>query len=321
MASWYPGQKAQEIADRATKKYKLNLEKLKNLENKTNQSAQEYGEFQLKIIVHTVQPIINYMISIGQNVSKKERQLLEGYDFSVKKLKKYQAATVTVQNLLQGGLQAGLAGAAAYGGAFSAVTSIGAASTGTAISTLSGAAAWNATLAWFGGGAIAAGGGGMALGSLVLGSITIVPALGVAAWIAKSQGEKALTKATKYEADVNKAIAEMNAAKDVATRINKRIEELKTVLDGLSKRSLTILNQLQEDQYQSKTLDIDVFKELMLLTKAIVQFLETPVLNEEGSLNNQTVTILERYRPYLFNQFSQSKIITCDHCGQKTNDD
>lgn len=37
---------------------------------------------------------------------------------------------------------------------------------------LSGAAATNATLAWLGGGSLAAGGGGMAAGSAVLGAIT-----------------------------------------------------------------------------------------------------------------------------------------------------
>lgn len=47
-------------------------------------------------------------------------------------------------------------------------TTFGTASTGTAISTLSGAAATNATLAWLGGGALAAGGGGTAAGSALL---------------------------------------------------------------------------------------------------------------------------------------------------------
>lgn len=47
-------------------------------------------------------------------------------------------------------------------------TTFGAASTGTAISTLSGAAATNATLAWLGGGALAAGGGGTAAGTALL---------------------------------------------------------------------------------------------------------------------------------------------------------
>lgn len=47
-------------------------------------------------------------------------------------------------------------------------TTFGTASTGTAISALSGAAATSAQLAWFGGGALAAGGGGMAAGNAFL---------------------------------------------------------------------------------------------------------------------------------------------------------
>lgn len=49
-----------------------------------------------------------------------------------------------------------------------AATTFGVASTGTAISTLSGAAASNAALAWLGGGALAVGGGGGAAGSALL---------------------------------------------------------------------------------------------------------------------------------------------------------
>lgn len=68
------------------------------------------------------------------------------------------------------GAAAGTAGGFAAAGATTAVVSaIGTASTGTAISTLSGVAATNATLAALGGGSLAAGGGGMAAGAAVLG--------------------------------------------------------------------------------------------------------------------------------------------------------
>lgn len=52
--------------------------------------------------------------------------------------------------------------------AMGVATTFGVASTGTAISSLSGAAATNAALAWLGGGTLAAGGGGMAAGQLLL---------------------------------------------------------------------------------------------------------------------------------------------------------
>ena len=48
-------------------------------------------------------------------------------------------------------------------------TTFGVTSGGTAISTLSGASATNAALAWLGGGSIASGGGGMAAGKVLLG--------------------------------------------------------------------------------------------------------------------------------------------------------
>lgn len=53
--------------------------------------------------------------------------------------------------------------------AMSIATVIGTASTGTAVSALSGIAATNAALAWLGGGTLAAGGAGIAGGSVILG--------------------------------------------------------------------------------------------------------------------------------------------------------
>lgn len=79
------------------------------------------------------------------------------------------------------GLGAAAGTATAVGGQATAMgiaTAFGTASTGTAISSLSGIAATNAATAWLGGGALAAGGGGMALGTTVLAAI---PPLGIAA--------------------------------------------------------------------------------------------------------------------------------------------
>lgn len=67
------------------------------------------------------------------------------------------------------GVGAGVAVAAAGPTlAMGIATTFGVASTGTAISSLSGAAAAHAALAWLGGGALAAGGGGMAAGNALL---------------------------------------------------------------------------------------------------------------------------------------------------------
>lgn len=89
-----------------------------------------------------------------------------------------------------GGAAAGAAvgGAAAYG-TFMAAVSFGTASTGAAISGLSGVAATNAALALLGGGTLAAGGAGVAGGMLLLTGLVAAPAavfaLGGLIWMKK----------------------------------------------------------------------------------------------------------------------------------------
>lgn len=73
------------------------------------------------------------------------------------------------------------AGAAFTCGAMWVATTWGTAGTGTAISSLSGAAASNAAMAWLGGGTVASGGGGMAAGAAVLTGGAVVVIAGVAA--------------------------------------------------------------------------------------------------------------------------------------------
>ena len=98
----------------------------------------------------------------------------------------------------------GLVGAiGAPAGAWLLVGTFGTASTGAAIGGLSGAAATGATAAWFGGGAVAAGGLGVAAAPFVLSGIGTVVGLGivsVAVLIARgrnNRNEKAMDEADR----------------------------------------------------------------------------------------------------------------------------
>ena len=82
------------------------------------------------------------------------------------------------RQMLVGSIAAG-AGSLFVAGTMSALAAWGTASTGTAIATLSGAAATNASLALLGGGTLAAGGGGVALGTAVLSGGTLLVVVGV----------------------------------------------------------------------------------------------------------------------------------------------
>ncbi|MCQ2109488.1 MAG: hypothetical protein MJZ05_12090 [Fibrobacter sp.] len=110
-----------------------------------------------------------------------------------------------------GGAAAGTAGGIAAGGAVTAaVAAFGTTSAGTLIGSLSGAAATNATLAFLGGGSLAAGGGGMALGSAVLGGATLGVGLLAAGIIFNITGSKLEEKADEIERKVDKAEKQIN---------------------------------------------------------------------------------------------------------------
>lgn len=109
-----------------------------------------------------------------------------------------------------GGATLGTAGGfAAAGATTAAVMALGTASTGTAIASLSGAAATNATLAALGGGAIAAGGGGMALGTTILGATTLGAGLLVGGIIFNFAGGAISKKADKAQAQMQQAQGEI----------------------------------------------------------------------------------------------------------------
>ncbi|MDR9778311.1 hypothetical protein RJJ65_37870, partial [Rhizobium hidalgonense] len=113
------------------------------------------------------------------------------------RLRELDQLSISLPQIVSGVGAAGASGAltalAAYGGS----QMLAAASTGTAISTLSGAAATNATLAWFGGGSLAVGGFGMAGGMMVLGGVVAGPILAVGGAILAASAETAVDDAKR----------------------------------------------------------------------------------------------------------------------------
>lgn len=131
------------------------------------------------------------------------------------------------------GLALGLMGAA---GAGSLATSIGVASTGTAISSLSGVAATNATLAWLGGGSLAAGGMGMAGGMAVLGGAVAGPLVAITGMAAAKKAQEALTQAYRQESEISAATQDVENARVATAMIQTRVNELSATIQALIPR-------------------------------------------------------------------------------------
>ncbi|MEH2367081.1 hypothetical protein [Nostoc sp.] len=290
---------AKEIGERAQNRHSYAVSELKADWEATNELAEEYGQLQLDVMMTTVGRFLDF---IERNIGKSkqsEKEFLEGLEgISVQQIKEYKAAALEAEQFFNGGTKAIGAAAAGYGGAMSLATSVGVASTGTLIGGLSGAAAWNATLAWLGGGSLAAGGGGMALGSLVLGGITVGPAVLIGGFVLAGEGEKALTKAWEYNAEVNTAIVKIEAAKDFMQQVKRRITELQNVFECLNKSAILGLQELESLPSFDKNRDASKFQKVALFVKALAEIMKTPVLDSEGQLNPVTANIQAKYRTW-----------------------
>lgn len=143
------------------------------------------------------------------------------------------------KNIAGGGVLAG-AGVAAFGptAAMGVATTFGTASTGTAIATLSGAAQTNAALAWLGGGAAAAGGGGMAAGETFLAMAGPVGwAIGGAALVGgglliNSKNKKIAEKAEEKCMEIKK---ETNKLKEIKEKIKAEIRAIVSLNEGVDR--------------------------------------------------------------------------------------
>jgi len=196
-----------------------------------------------------------------------------------------------VSSLLGGSIAGGLGGALTAFGAYSAAATFAAASTGTAIATLSGVAATNATLAFFGGGAIAAGGLGMAVGTAVLGGIVVGPALAILGFIVGANAEKNLENAKTNLAEARKIEAELSLAIDACNNIRRRaflfirlLLRLDAIFAPLIFQMENIIKDNGEDFSKYKEKDQETIAAAVSTAVAIKSVLDTPILTEDGKL-------------------------------------
>lgn len=250
-----------------------------------------------------------YVLDINMKRFLKGFTKLKNVDFSdsegldeLSKIKLDKAALKELESMqsMATAIAGGVAGGAAIGaitafGAYGATMTFAAASTGTAISALSGAAATNATLAWLGGGALAAGGGGIAAGTAVLGGLVAAPALLVFGFIASS---KAAAKKDEAYSNLSEAKAyreEMNTVKSLCFGIKARanmFESLLGRLDDIFKPlienmyDIMIENGADYSKYSLK--DKKSIAEVASIAVAIKALLDTPILTEDGKLTKES---------------------------------
>lgn len=190
------------------------------------------------------------------------------------------------------GLGAGMGGGAALAfGAYNGTMLLATASTGTAISSLGGVAATNATLAWLGGGSLAAGGYGMAGGMMVLGGIVAGPALAIFGHVLGNKGEEALNNArgNQEQARTIRDQAELmtgklRAIEQVTSLANATFSNISSQL----RRTVSELKKVIENNGVDYRVFSDESKAVVFRSVKFAQLLkamiDTAILDEDGNL-------------------------------------
>lgn len=238
----------------ADSRHKRNIRRFDNTSTSTNKAMDELGALELEIL----QSFDEFSDAIEKI---QNRPQFKQYKKDGVTLPKYDKDTLKNVSVGAGVLLGGLGGAAvgtaggfaAAGATTSAVMALGTASTGTAIASLSGAAATNATLAALGGGALAAGGGGIALGTTILSATTLGVGLLVGGVIFNVTGNKLSDKA-------DEAWAQMKRAEKTIDTACEYLNDLKSV-------AITYNDSLTKARYKYQEIFEDVSYTINVLEK------------------------------------------------------
>ncbi len=135
----------------------------------------------------------------------------------------------------------------------------------------------------------------MALGAAALNFVTVGPALLVGGLMLNGRGEKALTQAQGYAADVAVARAQHRAFEEVLRAVDARVRELRSLLEAVRTRAddaLDTLTGLAFDPLQHAA----QFQAAIALVLATKELLNTPVLDGEGQLTEASQRVVLKYK-------------------------
>lgn len=220
--------KADGIVDAAKGRYEAKRSDHAEHESGANQALELLGEDELKIgqQLNEFKTIADALLK-KLNSSGGDRLEVRIPKHTLQEIERYSYQAIGVLGAIA---SAGAGGAAAGFAVYGGVMALGAASTGTAISSLAGVAATNATLAAIGGGSLAAGGLGMAGGTMILGGAVCAPVLAIAGWAYNSHGEAALKKADKVGREVADAVEKLDKAGKMLIETKKYAINVRTML-------------------------------------------------------------------------------------------
>jgi hypothetical protein len=157
---------------------------------------------------------------------------------------------------------------------------VGVASTGAPIAALSGAAANSATLAWLGGGSLASGGGGMALGAIISQGMFVGSSFGFIGSIIASHGANKLANAHKKVEKVDLFIDEVNEKIHQYNIWIELVEEKKQTIIELTNLAIDRTQKLDSilvSRPFSRRNDGKLVQSIIQIVQTLVDFIQAPI--------------------------------------------
>lgn len=240
---------AKDTMKSAESRHKSNITRFENQNKVTTNDMDNLGKKELEILKS-----FDDFVDVFERIQG--RPEFKTYNKDGINIPKYDEQELKKVSIGAGVLLGGISGAAlgtaggfaAAGATTAAVMALGTASTGASIASLSGVAATNATLAALGGGAIAAGGGGMALGSTILGAATLGVGLLVGGVIFNITGsslsnkaDEAWSQVLKAEREIDKLCLYMKDLSNISQKYNKAISSVEKVYRDYLNRLMQIV--------------------------------------------------------------------------------
>lgn len=307
---------AKDLAQKAQKKFDGAKKTLEKAREKCTSDLESLGQLKFEIWDRQFGRFVTLFGQLRnvEVVGTSKVEQLGSKAFSKEELAQMHKLSALASEVVGGGVTAigsgALVGMASYGGA----TMLASASTGSAISTLGGVAATNATLAWFGGGSLATGGLGVAGGTAVLGGLVAAPVLAVGGMVLAAKARKNLAEARANLAKAKKAASEMRAATSLVEGIRKVAAQFLDVTVKLDERMTPALDSLENMIVRrqkkwswlpwkvrvnfaklSKT-DQRIAHSAFLFAQTLKIVLEAPLLTQEGALSPSYPKVLEAGR-------------------------
>lgn len=289
---------ADRIIKAATKKINLCRENSRKAIDFLGEVKVSVLDNSMQMFIHEFEKLNHVELESSTDFNELGKLLLDKQEFA--QLKQLQTMATSIAS---GVVSGAVGGAITAFGAYGAAGMLATASTGTAIASLSGAAATNATLAFFGGGSLAAGGLGMAGGTAVLGGLVAGPALAIMGFVLGAKASANLDNAKTNLAKAKEYAEQMNVASALCIGIRRRaamfyrtLWSFDSIFKPLIYRTSEIINEKGCDYRCFSDAEKSTIAEAMSIASIIKAIINTPILTEKGNLTPESEKIMEDSR-------------------------